>query len=89
MVEERITKVDIFRTFKRRDGTTGRIQSLTFSDEKGETRLSLRESRGIERVPDEEIVVVKRFKIINGRVKINEYGTSVNVGSYSVVKVVE
>ena len=87
-VEGKITKVDPLRTFTRKDGSTGRVVSVHIHDEKTEVRVSFWETRDIERVLSGEIKEGMILKVVNGRVKVNDFGTTVGAGNYSVVKVV-
>jgi len=95
-VEGQITRLDRLRTFTRKDGSSGRVISLYIlpevEDGEGrgkaseDVRISFWENRDIERVQAGEFREGDRITVINGRVKINNYGTTVNVGKYTEVK---
>lgn len=84
-VSGKITRIDRMRTFTRKDGTSGRVQSLFVSNGSREVRVSFWENRDIERFQVGEVRIGMTIKVVNGRVKINQYGTTVNVGNYSKV----
>ncbi len=86
-VEGVVTAVEEPHEFTRRDGSTGRVVSVRISDGSGEARVSFWEPADIRRVESQEVRAGVRLRVINGRVKVNNFGTTVNVGSYSVVKV--
>jgi len=54
-----------------------------------EVRVSFWENRDIERLQGGEVVEGMSMKVINGRVKINNYGTTINVGNYTKVEILE
>jgi len=87
-VEGKITRVDPLRTFTRKNGSSGQVVSVYLDDGSANVRISFWESRDIERVLGGDFAGGSQLKVVNGRVKINRYGTTVNVGSYSVVKLI-
>ncbi len=84
-ISGRIVRIDPLKTFNRKDGTTGRVVSLFAASHDREVRISFWENRDIELILSGEVTLGKTIKVINGRVKINNYGTTVNIGSYSKV----
>ncbi len=87
-VQGTITRIDPMRTFSRKDGTTGRVLSIHISDGIEQVRISFWENREIERIQCGEIESGMMIRIINGKVKINYYGVTINVGNYAVLKVI-
>lgn len=83
-----VTRIDTLRTFSRKDGTTGRVLSIYITDDADQVRISFWENREIERIQSGEITSGMKIKIINGKVKINSYGVTINVGNYAVLKVI-
>lgn len=88
-IQGRITRIDNLRTFKRKDGSSGRVISAYLDNENHSVRISFWENKDIEKVLNGDLKIGDRLSIINGKVKINNYGTTVNVGQYSIVKVNE
>lgn len=84
-ISGRITRIDRIRTFTRKDGTSGRVQSLFVSNGSQEVRVSFWENRDIEHLQEGQVKEGMTIKVVNGRVKINQYGTTVNVGNYTNV----
>jgi len=87
-VEGKVVAVEKPREFTRRDGSKGKVASVRISGPTGEARVSYWEPADIERVEAGEIKKGMKLRVINGRVKVNNFGTTVNVGSYSTVKVI-
>jgi hypothetical protein len=80
-----ISRIDSLRTFTRKDGTSGQVQSLFVERDGAEVRVSFWEGKEIDRIQIGEIRIGMTVKVINGRVKINNYGTTVNVGNFTKV----
>ena len=80
-----ISRIDTLRTFSRKDGTSGQVQSLYVTRDGHEIRVSLWDSRDIDQLQSGDVREGMAIKVINGRVKINNYGTTVNVGNYTKV----
>ena len=80
-----ISRIDRLRTFTRKAGTSGQVQSLYVTRDDHEVRVSFWEPRDIDWLQSGEVKQGMTIKVINGRVKINNYGTTVNVGNYTKV----
>jgi ssDNA-binding replication factor A large subunit len=75
------------REFKKRNGTRGRVLNITISDESGRCRLTLWDEE-VEYVTGGQIEPGLKLRIINGYVKITDFGMEVNLGrwgSFSVI----
>ena len=83
----KITNLTDIRTFKRKNGTTGKVLNLDISDETGSCKLVLW-NKDIELVKD-KIDIGTTVKIINGYTKTGPMGIELNVGRYGLIEIVE
>ena len=80
-----ISRMEPLRTFTRKDGSTGRVRSLLVTQNGRDLRVSFWESRDFTDLEDREVTEGMGIRVINGRVKVDRYGTTVNVGGYTKV----
>ena len=83
-VEGEVLEISDVRTFRRRDGRTGRVRNIGISDGTGKCRIVLWD-KDAEMVEEESITVGCMVRIINGRVKDGRYGLEVNFRYSSIL----
>ena len=69
------------REFSRRDGTKGKVVNITISDSTGKCRLTLWDKE-VEYIVNSQIQSGSRIRIINGYVKVTDFGMEVNLGRW-------
>ena len=75
---EEIGKV---REFSRKNGTRGQVVNITISDTTGQCRLTLWDKE-VEYVRNGQIQSGSRMRIVNGYVKVTDFGVEVNLGRW-------
>jgi replication factor A1 len=76
------------REFSRKDGTTGRVANLSIADDSGRCRFTLWD-RDVELINKMKITKGTRIKIVNGYVKITDFGTDISTGRWGMFSVEE
>jgi replication factor A1 len=74
------------REFKRKDGTPGRVANLTVSDKAGFCRFTLW-NKDVEAIQNLAIKVGSKIKIVNGYVKVTDFGTEISTGRWGMFSV--
>jgi replication factor A1 len=69
------------REFSRKNGSRGQVVNVTISDDTGQCRLTLWD-REVEHVRDGQITSGSRIRIINGYVKVTDFGVEINLGRW-------
>ncbi len=82
-LKAKVVRVLGIRRFKRKSGGEGEVCNLLIADESGKCRLVLWDSDEIDRVREGEIEDGSYLKIINGKVKVSDYGKEISIGSHS------
>ena len=71
------------REFNKKDGTKGHVANLTISDGKGTCRFTLW-NQDVEALTSKKIKVGSKIKIVNGYVKVTNFGTEISVGRWGM-----
>jgi replication factor A1 len=71
------------REFKRKNGNVGQVVNIDVKDETGRCRLTLWD-KDVETVKDGRIKKGSRIKIVNGYVKVSDFGTEINIGRWGL-----
>jgi replication factor A1 len=69
------------REFTRKNGSTGQVVNISIANETGRCRLTLWDS-DVEAVKSSIIKIGSRLKIVNGYVKISDFGPEINIGRW-------
>lgn len=81
-----ITNIYDSKSFKRKNGTSGRVLNLDISDDTGTCRLVLW-NKDVEQVKNKDIVWGTIVKIINGYTKNGYSGLEINLGRWGLLEV--
>jgi replication factor A1 len=71
------------REFKRKNGNIGQVVNIDVRDETGRCRLTLWD-KDVEAVKDGRIKKGSKIKIVNGYVKVSDFGTEINIGRWGL-----
>jgi len=71
------------REFKRKNGNVGQVVNIDVKDETGRCRLTLWD-KDVEAVKDSRIKKGSKIKIVNGYVKVSDFGTEINIGRWGL-----
>ncbi len=82
-----VTKINNSRIFSRKNGSSGEVVNIDFSDETGRCVLVLW-NNDVELIKNKKIKKGSNIKIINGYVKNGYNGLEINIGKYSLIEVV-
>ena len=82
----KITNILDLKTFKRKNGTSGKVVNLDLTDETGTCRLVMW-NKDVERVKNKEIKIGTTVKIINGYTKNGYSGLEINLGKWGLIEV--
>lgn len=69
------------REFKRKDGSTGQVANLVVSDKTGKCNLTLWD-KDVEVVKNGKIKKGSMLRIVNGYVKVTDFGLEINIGRW-------
>jgi replication factor A1 len=69
------------KEFKRKDGSTGQVVNISISDKTGKCRLTLWD-KDVESVKEGKIKKGMKLRIINGYVKVSDFGMEINIGRW-------
>ena len=83
-----ITNIGSQRDFNRKNGSVGRVVNLDITDETGTINLVLW-NNDVEQVQNQQIRNGTHVKIINGYVKNGYNGVEINIGRYSLIKILK
>ncbi|UCE75081.1 MAG: hypothetical protein JSV56_05090 [Methanomassiliicoccales archaeon] len=71
------------RKFKRKNRGEGQVVNITIHDDTGSCRFTLW-NKDVEAVIEGKIKIGSKIRIVNGYVKISDYGTEINVGKWGM-----
>ena len=80
-LEVRVDEISKVREFSRKNGSRGQVVNVTISDDTGQCRLTLWDKE-VEHVKGGQITSGSRIRIINGYVKVTDFGVEVNLGRW-------
>ena len=80
-LEVRVDEISKVREFNRKNGTRGQVVNITISDNTGQCRLTLWDKE-VEYVRSGQIQTGSRMRIVNGYVKVTDFGVEVNLGRW-------
>jgi replication factor A1 len=69
------------REFTRKNGSTGQVVNIEITDGTGRCRLTLWD-KDVEAVKSGKIRKGSKIRIVNGYVKVSDFGTEINIGRY-------
>ena len=82
----KITNIYGEKTFKRKNGTSGKVINLDITDNTGTCRLVLW-NKDVEQVKNKEIKIGAKVKIINGYTKNGYSGLEINLGRWGLLEI--
>jgi len=82
----KITNIYDSKTFKRKNGTSGKVLNLDISDNTGTCRLVIW-NKDVEEVKNKDIKAGTTVKIINGYTKDGYAGLEINLGRWGLLEV--
>jgi replication factor A1 len=82
-----VTHIYDSKSFKRKNGTTGKVINLIISDDSASCRLVLW-NKDVERMANKKIIIGSTVKIVNGYTKNGYNGLEINVGRWGMFEVV-
>ena len=83
-----ITHIEPPRSFKRKNGSTGRVVNLELTDDTGSIRLVLW-GEDVNKITEKTIQINTQLKIINGYTKKGYQGTEIHVGRWSTIDIIK
>jgi replication factor A1 len=72
------------REFKRKNGSSGQVVNVIVFDETGKCRLTLWD-KDVEFVKSGIITIDSKIKIVNGYVKVTDFGTEISCGRWGLL----
>jgi len=84
----KITNINPYKNFNRKNGSIGKVINLELSDETGSCGLALWD-KDVELVTKKIIQIGTKVKVINGYTRNGFNGIEVNVGRWSLIEVEE
>ncbi|UCE38428.1 MAG: DNA-binding protein [Thermoplasmata archaeon] len=82
-LEVRVEDIGGPREFKRKNGSLGQVVNITVFDKTGKCRLTLW-GKDVETVKNKIIKIDSKIKIVNGFVKITDFGPEINIGRWGL-----
>lgn len=82
-LEVKVEDIKEPREFKRKDGSTGQVVNIVIKDETAKCRLTLWD-KDVEAVKKSRIKKGSRIKIVNGYVKVSDFGVEINIGRWGL-----
>lgn len=82
-LEVKVEDIKDPREFKRKDGSTGQVVNIVIKDETAKCRLTLWD-KDVEAVKNSRIKKGSRIKIVNGYVKVSDFGVEINIGRWGL-----
>lgn len=82
----RVEEIGSIREFSRKDGSKGHVANIVVSDDTGSCRFTLW-NKDVEALTTNKIHVGSHIKIVNGYVKISNFGTEISVGRWGMYSV--
>jgi replication factor A1 len=81
-----VEELGMIREFTKKDGTSGRVTNITVSDGTGSCRFTLW-NKDVDALTDNTINVGSRIKIVNGYVKVSNFGVEISTGRWGMYTV--
>jgi replication factor A1 len=81
----KITNINPYKNFNRKNGSTGRVINLELSDESGRCGLALWD-KDVDLVSKKIIQIGTKVKVINGYIKNGFNGIEINVGRWGLIE---
>jgi ssDNA-binding replication factor A large subunit len=78
-----VEEIGNIREFNKKDGGKGTVANITISDGKGTCRFTLW-NKDVEVLTNNKIKVGSKIKIVNGYVKVSNFGTEISVGRWGM-----
>ncbi len=72
------------KEFERKNKTRGQVLNIIVSDKTGRCRLTLWD-KDVETVKNSDIKIDSKLRIVNGCVKVTDFGTEINLGKWGVL----
>ena len=82
----KVEEIGEIREFTKKDGTPGRVANITVSNDTGSCRFTLW-NKDVDALTNNKIHVGSRIKIVNGYVKISNFGTEISVGRWGMFSI--
>jgi replication factor A1 len=82
-LEVKVEDIKEPREFKKKDGSTGQVVNVVIKDETAKCRLTLWD-KDVEAVKNSRIKKGSRIKIVNGYVKVSDFGVEINIGRWGL-----
>jgi replication factor A1 len=82
----KVDEIGPIREFTKKDGTTGRVANISVSDDTGSCRFTLW-NKDVEALTTNKIRVGSTIKIVNGYVKVTNFGTEISTGRWGMFSV--
>jgi replication factor A1 len=81
-----VRELGTIREFNKKDGSKGQVANITVADETGTCRFTLW-NKDVEALTTSKIHVGSKIKIVNGYVKISNFGTEISTGKWGMFSV--
>jgi replication factor A1 len=81
-----VTELGKIREFNKKDGTKGTVANVMISDKTGTCRFTMW-NKDVEALTSNKIKVGSKIKIINGYVKVSNFGTEISTGRWGMFTV--
>ncbi len=82
----KVEEIGSIREFNKKDGTTGRVANITVSDYTGSCRFTLW-NKDVDALTNNKIHVGSTIKIVNGYVKVTNFGTEISTGRWGMFSI--
>lgn len=82
-----VIEIGNVKEFGKKDGTKGQVANITVKDESGTCRFTLW-NRDVEAITNKKINVGSKIKIVNGYVKVSNFGVEISTGRWGMFFVV-
>jgi len=83
-LEVKVQEIKESREFKRKNGSSGQVVNIIVFDETGKCRLTLWDE-DVEAVKSGIITNDSKIKIVNGYVKVTDFGTEISCGRWGLL----
>jgi replication factor A1 len=83
-LEVKVQEIKESREFKRKNGTKGEVVNIIVFDETGKCRLTLWDKE-VEAVKNGIITIDSNIRIVNGYVKVTDFGTEISCGRWGLL----
>ncbi len=82
----KITNINPYKNFNRKNGSTGKVINLELSDDSGRCGLALWD-KDVELVSKKILQIGTKVKVINGYIKNGFNGIEINVGRWGLIEI--